>query len=944
MVRERWQRTYELGDDEGNLDPGRTFRPPPLPGAEALTVRGGADLALSAQRRGTSAALPAPTLGFALTEVLGEGGMGVVYRARQPQLRREVAVKKVRRDAMSDAARESFLSEAYVTAALDHPNIVPVHDLKETALGEIELAMKIVGGHSWKDLLHPRTPEHRERAAKVDLNGHLDTLLSVCNAVAFAHSRGIAHLDLKPENVMAGEFGEVLLMDWGIAADIRLHPSDSPRARHKLQISSPCGTPSYMAPELAEGDGAGIGPWTDVYLLGAILHELLAGRPPHAKGGGFYAALFSAAKSTPPNFDESVPTELGTICRKAMSREPRGRFSTVVELYSAVEGYLSHRESLLVSERAKETLRRCRMGLSSSMVELESKEGERNRLYEQFADAISGFKQARLLWVENPEALAGEDEARLDYARAALRFGDLGLASSQAAALREDHAQTEILRIDLRKAQRELDRHSARVGRMRLALWIGALLFAISAAIALGFILREKAKAEQSAKEARANANRAEVNATEARANAKEARRSLAEIRRVADAVPARSLQEEIDSLWPERSNQVPKLESWLSATSKLLGRQESHEAALAELSSAGLDKGERQDDRARRLKTLGGVVAELKKLRARVPELERRLDIARGMRARTLEGGAARAWERAIRSIANRSECPAYGGLNLKPIEGLVPLSRNVRTGLWEFWHVQSGEQPQKEGVRWLVKESTGMVFILIPAGQYLMGSDDGRPEERPIHQVSVRPFLISKYELTQGQWTRMMGVNPSEYGPGKLGATLAHPVEQVSWRDGSELSKRLGLRLPSEAEWEYAARAGTKTEWWTGAAKSSLRGAANLADQTLRQRGASGKIEAWNDGHTVHAPVGSFRGNQWGLFDTAGNVWEWCQDDWIDNYRSGPNNHLPRGDGSAADRISRGGSWRHEADFLRSAYRYRFEPEYRFNYLGLRLAGDVD
>jgi len=188
------------------------------------------------------------------------------------------------------------------------------------------------------------------------------------------------------------------------------------------------------------------------------------------------------------------------------------------------------------------------------------------------------------------------------------------------------------------------------------------------------------------------------------------------------------------------------------------------------------------------------------------------------------------------------------------------------------------------------------------------------------------------------------VMGANPSTYGPGKLGATLAHPVEQVSWTEGCELSKRLGLRLPSEAEWEYAARAGTSTEWWTGSAKSSLRGAANLAERSYRQLGGTGQSEAWNDGYGVHAPVGSFLANPWGLFDTAGNVWEWCQDDWFDDYRSGPKAHMPRGYGSAEVRAYRGGGCYDSAAILRSACRRRLRPGSRDFSLGLRLAKSLD
>ncbi|MFP5291247.1 MAG: protein kinase domain-containing protein, partial [Actinomycetes bacterium] len=147
--------------------------------------------------------------------------------------------------------------------------------IRLTPAGELFMAMKLVGGTSWADLLHPRTPEQQERARRHDREAHVQTLLAVCNAVAFAHSKGIVHRDLKPENVMVGDFGEVLVMDWGIAVDVSERPAPDARAPHRTTVASPSGTPSYMPPELAEGRGEEIGPWTDVYLLGATLHEVL---------------------------------------------------------------------------------------------------------------------------------------------------------------------------------------------------------------------------------------------------------------------------------------------------------------------------------------------------------------------------------------------------------------------------------------------------------------------------------------------------------------------------------------------------------------------------------------------------------------------------------------------------------------------------------------------
>jgi formylglycine-generating enzyme required for sulfatase activity len=156
----------------------------------------------------------------------------------------------------------------------------------------------------------------------------------------------------------------------------------------------------------------------------------------------------------------------------------------------------------------------------------------------------------------------------------------------------------------------------------------------------------------------------------------------------------------------------------------------------------------------------------------------------------------------------------------------------------------------------------------------------------EGPPFELWLAPFFLSKYEMTSGQWLRFTGANPSEHlGESlDLGYTLRHPVEQVSWEDCDRVLRHMGLVLPTEARWEYAARAGTTTPWSTGAERDSLAGAVNLADQAAGRLGADwSEIAEWpelDDGFTATAPVGSFRPNPFGLYDVHGNVAEWCLD----------------------------------------------------------------
>ena len=361
---------------------------------------------------------------YELLDELGRGGMGVVHRARQTSLRREVAIKRLTGDA--DPGR--FVSEALVTGVLDHPNIVPVHELGQDAGGDLFLAMKMVGGRTWDALLHPKTDEDRERAGAMTREDHLGLLVTVCNAIAFAHSRGFIHRDLKPENVMVGEFGEVLVMDWGIALDVSDQPDPQPRAPHKTTIRGPAGTPSYMAPEMAEGQGERLGPATDVYLLGAMLHEVLTGAPPHT-GSSLMAVLLAAAKSEPKRYPASVPAPLADICRRAMARDIAARTPTVRAFQSELEDYLRHHKSVVVSDAADVEAARL-AGLPAPTTD-----AERDERYGRFSELAARYEQALEMWYENQAAAAGARQSRLDHARLAIQGGDFGLAEARLTAL-----------------------------------------------------------------------------------------------------------------------------------------------------------------------------------------------------------------------------------------------------------------------------------------------------------------------------------------------------------------------------------------------------------------------------------------------------------------------------------------------------------------------------
>jgi len=297
-----------------------------------------------------------PDLGetkYRLLEELGHGGMGTVYLAEDSVLGRRVALKVIATSAARPGAAERMWNEARVLARLEHPGIVPVHDAGALPDGRIFYAMKRVDGKRLDEL-----------APAMPVAERLRTFRRICEAVAFAHDRGVVHRDLKPENVMVGPFGEVLVMDWGVAKALDgagpAHAAEgAPPAAAQTAEGLVVGTLSYMAPEQAEGAAERIGKPADIYALGAILHFLLTGRAPFDGEAADRRAQGGARAEPPPprRIDPGVAPALEAIVLRAMAVEPGGRYASVEDLSADVGRFLdgdrvlAHREGVAARAR-----------------------------------------------------------------------------------------------------------------------------------------------------------------------------------------------------------------------------------------------------------------------------------------------------------------------------------------------------------------------------------------------------------------------------------------------------------------------------------------------------------------------------------------------------------------------------------------------------------------
>ncbi|MCB9914883.1 MAG: SUMF1/EgtB/PvdO family nonheme iron enzyme [Planctomycetes bacterium] len=995
--------------------------------------------------------------------LLGEGGVGAVYRGRDADLGRDVAMKFLHPRYREHAQiLHRFVEEAQIGGQLQHPGIVPVYELGMVD-GSPFFAMKMVKGETLADKL-------AARSSPADRRGEFLAIFEqICQTMAYAHARGVVHRDLKPANVMIGSFGEVQVVDWGMGKV--LQGGDAPRDEAESEADAPVsvietvrsrgdstrsivgsvmGTPAYMPREQALGDVEAMDRRSDVFALGAILCEILTGLPPYL--GSLNEMLSQAMRGKLDDAHERLAqcgadAELVALSTRCLQPHPDDRPESAAAVAEAVHAYVVETESRAHEATVKAlALKRTQkygvaltgviaIGLAVSLWFWREADQQRDRAEESATAAndaraleqearedaeanlanfnrlsqfvrLDAAKQAAATmipaWPEKLEALRDWQSQQAQPLEDALAGLKDTLAALEKRALAQSAEEVAQERASHPRAE-ELARLTAKLACWRRAAAVRTGAAEPPAFDLAGVELPDTAEAINELAWPLIDPERRDFG-REAEGLAL-ARRALATLDAgapgrsaildtlawacLANGLHAEALEHSQAALDGAPAAQRAQFQSMR----ELLGRTEwefseaSFAAVIDSLASQVEALREEVEQRSTWAFTadtdefLHGALAELaagiEAFEAQeVEDVARRVRWAERVEELTITRHAGR-WREAREAIARAdgvtaSELYARVPIDLTPQMGLIPLGMNPQSKLWEFYHLRSAwdaatqpdpgaiEVPSYADGAELDRNGRGIVFVLLPGGSFLMGGQDQdpaapnycayvEPEEMPVHEVSLAPFLLAKYELTQGQWARLSdGEWPSWYIVGTTYNGIpveiqdSHPVEQVDWMMCTELMREHALALPTESQWEYGCRAGTGWPWSSGPEAASLERVANLLDHTGSTVDPPwGQGEPWDDHFKGPAPVGTYEPNPFGLYDMHGNLSEWCRD-WFGRY----SNPARAGDGLREPefyeiiRTSRGGDYLDRAHVSRCSFRAYRAPNAKAQAIGMRAA----
>jgi len=756
---------------------------------------------------------------YRIKKVLGEGGMGIVYLAEQTApVKRDVALKVLKRGMDTKEVVARFELERQALAMMSHPGIAMVHDAGSTEQGQAYFVMEHVPG--------PLITEYCD-SRHLTLRQRLDLFIQVCEAIQHAHQKGIIHRDIKPSNILVREHeGRPVpkIIDFGIA-----RATDKRLFEKKTRTSSGMviGTPEYMSPEQAGLEGQDIDTRTDIYTLGVLLYELIVGKlpiefkrergedyssiqkrireenplKPSQKISSLHEELKTLAdnrKVTPQLFRRQLRGDLDWITMKAMEKDRARRYDTASELAADVGRFLRSEPVLA--------------GPPSTLYVLKKfvikNKGPVTAVLAVIFALVAGLTVSLRLYVVAEDAKSAADNLLGDYRNLA----DLFLIDSFC-----------------EEADALWPAWPGKIPEMKR--WLGR---AEELATRLEFH-RNKLKAMRDhaldqGKPGQSTPQRRPVRLDD-----------LASIRAVWDELVDRCRRDTdlapSDELRLKMSEKTRLLEK---KRAQIIDEIDSLEAAFSHQGSWQFADSEEKwlHDKLVRLVDELERFVDADPLEGEIADVRRRIDLAGEIERNTVIDQAD-SWKKTADVIADPAISPLYDGLRLAPQVGLIPIGRDPDSGLYEFAVYGTGETPERdEAGRIIVTPGSSVVLVLLPSGTFRMGAvfpADGEERlpnrdpycwlgESPVHEVTLDPFFMAKHELTVGQWERMQfrqtpvpelhpALNPDE---GDSADQI--PMTQLTWFECRYTLNTLGLDLPTEAQWEYAARAGTVSPWYTG------------------------------------------------------------------------------------------------------------------------------
>ncbi|MEQ8784793.1 MAG: bifunctional serine/threonine-protein kinase/formylglycine-generating enzyme family protein [Pirellulaceae bacterium] len=822
---------------------------------------------------------------YELIEEIARGGMGVVYKARQKRLNRLVALKMIRSGEFADEEQvKRFRSEAEAAAQLDHSGIVPVHEVGE-AYGQHFYSMAFVDGPSLFSKVREDGPLTAEHAASL--------LQRVAEAVQYAHDQGIAHRDIKPQNILLNKNGQPRVTDFGLAKHLY-------RDSNLTATGQVLGTPNYMAPEQALGESDLVGPATDVYSLGATLYFLLTGRAPFqaASSAETIRQVVESEPVHPSRLNPAIPRDLATICLKCLRKDVARRYGTAGEMAEDLRRWLAG-EPIVARpvgpfERVWMWCRRRPVAAASLTAVICAALVTVGFVFEQDRAnarriAAAQIRNDRARARSHVENVLTAPAAGLPYAIELLepleeyavpllrdRFGDPECDDSQRL-----HAAIAL----------------AHFGDVRVEFLVTNI--GTAAVQECPNLVTALANSDRSTHWIRQYAD-------EARAKASPELEQLARLAVVALYMEDFSLAEEMCQPQSDPSPRTAFLEMlprWHGDLSRLayLARKSQNEALRSNI-ILGAGQIPREEL----------APSDLRSWRTLLSKLQGSPDSG----THSACGFATRRWQ-----------------LDIPPT---VPTSPDSHRD----WSVNS----------------LGMTMLVIRPGRFMRGGT--QPGDSGQVVTLTKAFLLADRETSRGAFLQF--VNEAKTADEEQAknwsdeetdqrVTLAHPMQEVSWEDAvlfcNWLSKRenlppfylrddaawrvdeqsLGYRLPSEAEWEYACRAGTMTTYFCGDDDALLSRYAVFGEQSPE-------------------PCGMRLPNGFGFFDLNGNVHEWCSDHWQAEYDGKTRLVDPQGPATGIARVARGGSFRSGSNALRSAARAYGNPTLRSRIAGFRVARTLE